>query len=418
VSANLVVKTGSGANPIDKPGLASFTAAMLDEGTASRTALQIADEVARLGASLGTSSTMDAMQVSAVSLRRNFDALVALMADVVRNPSFPTEEVERQRKSRLANLIQQRENPSQVAANTTAAVLYGASHPYGYPELGTESSNTAMNRNDLAAFWKQNFVPNNAAMIVSGQVTSAELRPALEKAFGEWQRGTPAQPALGSPATVRARLILVDRPGAPQTQLRVASIGASRATPDYEAILVMNEALGGLFSSRINLNLREQHGYTYGASSTFLFRRAPGPFLISTGVRTDVTAPAVAEIFKEVRRMRETELTAEELTLAKDSLVRGLPSQFETSSSVTASTASIYIYDLGLDYFTKLPARLSAVDAAQVKAAAEKYVVLDKLLVIAVGDRGRIAPELQKMNLGAVEVRGANGMPTAGSHHR
>jgi zinc protease len=414
VSANLVVKTGSGTNPIDKPGLANFTAAMLDEGTASRTALQIADEVARLGASLGTSSTMDAMQVSAGSLRRTFDALVTLMADVVRSPSFPAEEIERQRRSRLANLIQQRENPSQVAANTTAAALYGTSHPYGYPELGTESSNSGMSRQELEAFWKQNFVPNNAALIVSGQVTAAELRPVLEKAFGEWPRGTPAQPSLGNAATAAGRLILVDKPGAPQTQLRVASIGVARATPDYEAILVMNEALGGLFSSRINLNLREQHGYTYGAGSQFLFRRSPGPFVISTGVRTDVTAPAVSEIFKEVRRMRESALTAEELALAKDSLVRGLPSQFETSSSVTNSTANIFIHDLGLDYYTKLPARLSAVDAAQVKAAAEKYVVPDKLLVIAVGDRSRIAPALQKLNLGAVEVRGADGMPIAG----
>jgi zinc protease len=294
-----------------------------------------------------------------------------------------------------------------------AAALYGVSNPYGYPEIGTESSNSRISGDDLQAFWKQNFVPNNAALVVSGQVTAAGLRPVLEKAFGEWPRGTPVQPSSGSPATTSARLIVVDKPGAPQTQLRVASIGVARATPDYNAILVMNEALGGLFSSRINLNLREQHGYTYGASSQFFFRRMPGPFVISAGVRTDVTAPAVSEIFKEVRRMRETELTAEELALAKDSLIRSLPSQFETSSNVTASTGSIYIYDLGLDYYTELPARLSAVDAAQVKGAADKHVVPDKLRVIAVGDRGRIAPGLQKMNLGAIEVRGTDGQPIA-----
>jgi zinc protease len=411
VSASLVVKTGSGANPADKPGLANFTAAMLDEGTATRNALQIADEVAQLGASLNTSSTMDASQVSAGSLRRNFDALLALMSDVVRNPSFPAEEVERQRKSRLANLIQQRENPGQVASTAMAAALFGASHPYGFPEIGTEASNTRLSRDDMQAFWSQNFVPNNAALIVSGQVTAADLRPIVEKAFGEWKQGTPAQPALGTPATTTAKLVLVDKPGAPQTQLRVAGIGVPRATPDYEAIRVMNEALGGLFSSRINLNLREQHGYTYGASSQFVFRRTAGPFLISSGVRTDVTAPSVTEIFKEVRRMRETPLTADELALAKDSLVRSLPAQFETSSSVTASTANIYIYDLGLDYYTKLPGRMSAVTADDVKAAAEKYVVPEKLLIVAVGDRAKIAPELQKLNLGPVETRGADGMP-------
>jgi zinc protease len=411
VSASLVVKTGSGANPVDKPGLANFTAAMLDEGTATRSALQIADEVAQLGGSLSTSSTMDAMQITSGALRRNFDALLTLMSDVARNPSFPAEEIERQRKSRLASLIQQRENPGQVASNAMAAALYGTSHPYGFPEIGTEASNTAMTRDDMRAFWSQNFVPNNAALIVSGQVTAADLRPAVEKAFGEWKQGTPAQPTLGSPATTAAKLVIVDKPGAPQTQLRVAGIGVPRATPDYEAIRIMNEALGGLFSSRINLNLREQHGYTYGASSQFVFRRAAGPFLIASGVRTDVTAPSVTEIFKEVRRMREAPLTAEELALAKDSLVRSLPAQFETSSSVTGSTANIYIYDLGLDYYTKLGARLSAVTADDVKSAAEKYVVPEKLIVIAVGDRARIAGELQKLNLGAVETRGADGMP-------
>jgi zinc protease len=415
VSANLVVKTGSGANPADKPGLANFTAAMLDEGTASRSALQIADDVAQLGASLTTGSSMDAIQVTSSSLRRNFDALLTLMSDVVRHPSFPAEEVERQRKSRLANLMQQRENPGQVANNAMAAALYGTSHPYGFQELGTEASTTAMTRGDMERFWSQNFVPNNAALVVSGQVTAADVRPLVEKAFGDWQRGTPAAPSLGTPSTTAAKLVIVDKPGAPQTQLRVASIGVPRATPDYEAIRVMNEALGGLFSSRINLNLREQHGYTYGASSQFVFRRAAGPFLIASGVRTDVTAPAVTEIFKEVARMRETMLTPEELSLAKDSIVRSLPSQFETSGGVTASTTNIYVYELGLDYYTKLPARLMAITADHVKAAAEKYVVPEKMIVVAVGDRAKIGPSLTALKLGTLELRNADGMPMTGA---
>jgi zinc protease len=411
VSASLVVKTGSGANPADKPGLASFTAAMLDEGTASRNALQIADEVAQLGASLNTSSTMDASQVTAGSLRRNLPALLDLMADVVRRPSFPPEEVERQRKSRLASILQQRENPGQVANNAMSAALYGPSHPYGYPDLGTEPSTSSMTRDDMQKFWQQNFVPNNAAIVVSGQVTVNDLRPLLEKAFGDWQRGTPAQPSLGNPSTTTAKLVFVDKPGAPQTQLRVAAIGVPRATPDYVPLVVMNEALGGLFSSRINLNLREQHGYTYGASSQFVFRRSAGPFLIASGVRTDVTAPAVTEVFKEVKRMRETTLTPEELSLAKDSIVRSLPAEFETSARVTGSTANIYIYDLGRNYYTELPAKVSAVTADNVKAMAEKYVVPEKLIVIAVGDRAKVGAELQKLNLGPIELRNADGLP-------
>jgi zinc protease len=415
VSANLVVKTGSGSNPTDKPGLANFTATMIDEGTESRSALQIADDVAQLGGSLTTSSTMDSSQASASSLLRTFPNMLTLLADVVRHPNFPQAEVERQRASRLASLVQQRENANAVASTVMAAALYGPAHPYGFTELGTEPSNKAMTRDDLQKFWSQNFAPNNAALIVSGRTTAAELRPLVEKAFGDWQKGTPAQMSLGEPATTKARLVLVDKPGAPQTQLRVATIGVPRATPDYEPILVMNEALGGLFSSRINLNLREQHGYTYGASSQFVFRRSAGPFLVATGVRTDVTGPAVSEIMKELKRIRETNLSPEELTLSKDSLVRSLPADFETSSRAAATTANIYIYDLGLDYYAKLGGRLSAVTADQVKAISEKYVVPDKMIVVAVGDRAKIGGELQKLNLGAMELRTPDGMPAAGA---
>jgi zinc protease len=408
VSANLIVRTGSGMNPPDKPGLASFTAAMLDEGTSTRSALQIADEVAQLGASLTTASSADSTQIASGSLKRNFPSVLDLMADVVRRPNFPAEEIERQRASRMGSLAQQRENPGSVASAAMFAALYGPGHPYGYTELGTESSNKAMMREDLEKFWSQNFVPNNAALVVSGQIAAAELRPLIDKAFGDWQRGNPASPAPAMPATTSAKVVFVDKPGAPQTELRIASIGAPRATPDYEALRVMNEALGGLFSSRINLNLREEHGYTYGAGSQFVFRRSAGPFLVSSGVRTDVTGPAVSEIFKEIRRMRETPMTADELAMAKDSLVRSLPSEFQTSSDVTASTANIYIFDLGLDYFSKYPSRLSAVTAEQAKAVAEKYLVPEKMIVVAVGDRAKIRGELQKMNLGASEVRNAD----------
>ena len=418
VSANLVVKTGSGANPGDKPGLANFTAVMLDEGAGARSALQIADEVARLGGSLTTGSTMDASQASASSLRRTFPQMLDLLADVARRPTFPQEELERQRVSRLASLVQQRDNADAVATAVMSAALYGPAHPYGYTELGTEPSNKAITREDLQKFWAQNFVPNNAALVVSGHIKAGELRPLVEKAFSDWQKGTPAENAVGTPATTGARLVVVDKPGAPQTQVRVASIGVARTTPDYEALRIMDEALGGLFSSRINLNLREQHGYTYGASSEFVFRRSAGPFLVASGVRTDVTAPAVSEILKELNRIRDSDLSADELTLAKDSLVRSLPSQFETSGRVTASTTNIYVYDLGLDYLSKLPGRLTIVDAGAVKAAAQKYIVPEKMIVVLVGDRARIAPALQKLNLGAMELRNPDGTPAAASRAR
>jgi zinc protease len=411
VSERLVVKTGSGANPADKPGLANFTAAMLDEGTTSRSAPQIADQIAQLGGSLTASSSMDASEVSAGSLKRTFPEMLALVGDVVRRSNFPQEEVERQRASRIASLVQQQENPNRVASAVMYSVLYGPAHPYGYTELGTESSNKTMTRDDLQRFWSQNFVPNNAALIVSGQVTVDELKPIVEKVFGDWTKGAPSQATPGEPTTAKAKLVLVDKPGAPQTQLRVASIGAPRKTQDYEPLVVMNEILGGLFSSRINLNLREEHGYTYGASSQFVFRRAPGPFVVGTGVRTNVTAPAVSEIMKELKRMHDSDVSPEELTLSKDSLVRSLPADFETSGTMNATTANTYIYDLGFDYYAKLAPRLSAVTIEQVRSAAQKYVVPEKLVVVAVGDKAKIGPALQSLHLGATETWKSDATP-------
>jgi zinc protease len=413
VSATLVVKTGSGANPIDKPGLANFTAAMLTEGTTSRSALQIANEVAQLGGSLTTGSTMDGSQASANSLTRTFPQMLRIVADVVRHPTFPQDEVERQRASRLAQLVQQHENANAIASAVTAAALYGASNPYGYTELGTVASNRAMGSDDMRAFWSANFVPNNAALVVSGRISESELRPLVEQTFGDWARGTPLAAPPHEPQTTRAKVVLVDRPGAPQTQLRAVAMGAPRATADYEAMRVMNETLGGLFSSRINLNLREEHGYTYGANSQFVFRRQPGYFVAASGVRTDVTAPALSELAKELTRMRESGVTADELTLSKDAIVRSLPADFETSGRVTGTTSNLFLYDLPLGYYTGAQARFSAVTPAQVAAAARKYLVPEKIFFVAVGDAAKVRADVEKLNIGPVETWTADATPAS-----
>ena len=409
-SANLVVRSGSELNPIDRPGLANFTAAMLTDGTTTRSALQIADETARLGASLSASSTMDASQVTLRSLKNNFAPALALMADLVLHPSFPQEEIERQRKSRLGSLAQQRDSPGTVANTVMAAALFGNRHPYGFTELGTEKSIQTMARDELTAFWKQNYVPNNAALVVAGSITGAELKPLVGGAFGAWQPGTPAKPASAIPATTSARLIIVDKPGAPQSQVRVATVGAPRSTPEYPQMQVLNEIVGGLFSSRINMNLREEHGYTYGAFSRFVYRRAAGPFYVSTGVRTDVTAPSVSEIMKEVKRMNDAPITTEELTLARDSIVRSLPAQFETSGSAASVLSNLYVYALGLDYYARFPGSVTSVGRESVQGVARKYLAPDRMIVVVVGDRAKIEAELAKLNLGKMEFRDADGI--------
>jgi zinc protease len=409
VSANLVVRGGSDSNPADKPGLANFAAAMLDEGTATRNALAIADQLAQLGASLGTGSSMDSMTVSARSLAKNFPATLNLLADVSLRPSFPADEIERQRAQRVGQLVQQRDNPATLVSTIAMQAVYGTSHPYGFSEIGTEASVKAISRADMQAFWKDRFVPNNAALVVAGDITMAELRALAEKEFGTWERGTPTRPQLGVPTTTGARVIIVDKPGSPQTQLRVATVGAERSSPDFRPLQVMNTVLGGSFSSRINMNLREDHGYTYGAQSQFTFRRAPGPFQVAAGIRTDVTAPAVSEVIKEVIRMAQNPMTADELQRAKDSMAYSLPGAFESSANAVNNFSNVFTYDLGLDYYSKYAAQVNAVTIDQTSAVAKKYLVSDKMVVIAVGDRAKIEMPLRELGLGAVEIWDADG---------
>jgi zinc protease len=354
---------------------------------------------------------MDATTISARSLTKNFPAILDLAADVVLRPSFPAEEIERQRAQRLGQLVQQRDNPALVAAQVQAAALYGARHPYGYSEIGTEASVKAMSAADMQAFWKQNFVPNNAALIVAGDISMSDLRALAEKAFGGWQRGTPAQPSLGAPATTPARIVIVDKPGSPQTQLRVVSIGAPRSSPDFRPLQVMNMALGGLFSSRINMNLRERNGYSYGTYSNFTFRKSAGPFAVAGGIRTDATAPAVTEIFKEISGITGAVIPPDELQKAKDSLANSLPGAFETSANAVGNFSNVFVYDLGLDYYSRYAQQVNAVTSDQAQDVAKRYLVPARMVVIAVGDRKAIEADLQKLNLGAIEIRDAEGRP-------
>jgi len=409
VTAGLVLRAGSGANPIDRPGLAGMTARMLQQGTATRSATQIADRAADLGATLSSRASTDSSMIATQSLSRSFPDALELLADVALHPSFPQTEIERVRSERLAALVQEKDDPFSVAFRVAAAALYGAHHTYGYLESGTAESVKAISRDDLLHFWQQNYSPNDAALIVSGNVKLASLKPLLEKAFGEWSAGKASASAVGTAEGTDARLILVDRPGAPQSTLVCFSAGVARSTPDYAAIEVMNTELGGLFSSRINMNLREQHGYTYGAGSFFSYHRAAGLFGSYAGVRTDVTAPATSELFKELRRMRDAPMNADEISLAKDSNTRSLPGRFERGTDAAASFAELFTYDLPLDYYSKLPETFNAVTADQAQAAAQKYIIPEKMIVLAVGDRGKIEEEMKKLNLGKVEIRDTEG---------
>jgi zinc protease len=409
VAADLVFNTGSGANPPDKAGLASFTANMLQQGTAKRNAIQIADEAALLGTTLSTSASMDDSSVGASSLTKNFSGVLDMIADVVLHPTFPPDEVDRRRASRVAAFADERSDPETIVSRTSVSALFGPHSPYGYDNEGTEASVKALTRDDMMNFWKTYYVPNNAALVVAGSIPASELKALIEAKLGAWKSGAIQLPPRSAAETTKAKVIIVDRPGAQQTMVRLVQHGVSRSTPDYPALEVMNSELGGIFSSRINMNLREEHGYTYGASSFFIFRRSMGYFVAGGAMRTDATAPAVTEIRKEIGRMIDTPMKPDELSLAKDSQSRSLPGMFETSGGEAGALAEIYMYNLPKDYFSNLPGQLSAVTAEQAQAVAKNHLHPDEMILICVGDRAKIEPELTKLDLGEIEIRDADG---------
>lgn len=411
VSANLVVLSGSDRNPPHLPGLASFTAEMLDEGTKSRSALTIAGDADQLGALLSTGSTMDLSVVAFRSLKKNTDAAFGLAADVLLEPTFPDSEVERLRHDRLTQILQQRDNPNTLAAKCFSSTLYGWNHPYGYTELGTETSNKAITRGDLVGFWQNGYLPAAAALVVAGDLTEDELLTLVERHLGTWSGAGDA----AAPPPVESRptrqIVIVDKPASPQTVLRIGQIGVARANPDYVPLTVMNAALGGLFSSRINLNLREKHGYTYGASSTFVYRRGPGPFLIGTSVRTDATAEAVQEILFETERMRTSDVTPGELTVAKDSISRSLPGLFETTPQTASTIGQLFVHNLPTNYYRSLPSEIDTVSAGDLRRVAEKYLQPEQMIIVAVGDKSKIREPLERLEFGPVQCLDVDGNP-------
>ncbi len=402
VSANLVVLCGSDRNPLDLPGLASFTAEMLDEGTKKRSALQIACDADQLGASISTGSTMDMSVVAFRSLKRNVDAVFELATDVLLNPEFPESEIGRLRNDRLTQLLQQKDSPNTLAAKCFSSELYGPDHPYGHIELGTEAANKAITREDLTRFWNYGYSPALSALIVTGDVIEDELRDLAGRHLGSWCGSGAVAPPPATKSNPNCRILIVDKPASPQTALRIGHVGVARAHPDYVPLNVMNAALGGMFSSRINLNLREKHGYTYGASSAFVYRRSAGPFLVGTSVRTDVTGDAVREILFEIEQMRGNDVTPGELATAKDSIARSMPGLFETSPQAASTLGHLFVHNLPDDYYRGLPDEIDRVTTGDVRRVAAEHMHPGQMIVVAVGDRSKIRRPLEELRIGPV----------------
>ena len=413
VASTLVLRSGSAQDPQDLPGLSGFTSSMLDEGTQKRDALAIANELHSLGATLNTGSSVDGSTIGCRSLKQTAGATMSILSDVALHPAFPTKDVERVRDERVTVLLQQRDSPNQTASRIMWNCLYGPTHPYGHISLGTADALKKISRDDMMHFYQAYYTPQNAALVLVGDLNEAEARKLASDALGTWTGPPTETPRPPQGNMIASRVVIVDKAGMPQTALRVVQLGLMRSDPDFEKLDLANTILGGLFSSRINLNLREEHGYTYGAFSALSENRGQGPFLIGTSVRTDVTGASIGEIFKEVRSMVEKPVTDDELKMAKESTIRTLPAQFQTTGGTAGTIATLYLYDLPPDYYQTLPGRIALITGSDVQAVSKRYFVPDRMLVIAVGDRSKIEPQIMKLNLGAVAYRDLDGKEVA-----
>jgi predicted Zn-dependent peptidase len=378
---------------------------MLDEGAGTRTALELADALEFLGASLTTSSSFDASAVRLNVPTARLPEALSIMADVALRPTFPAADLDRLRRERLTALLQARDDPQQIAPVAFQRIVFGPRHRYGAGAGGTEATLKVFTPSDLRAFHAAYYQPRNAAIVVVGDITADKAVAQLTQPFGSWKTTAPAArtPVPSAPQLTRGQLYIVDKPGAAQSQIRIGWVGVARDTPDYFTLQVLNTILGGSFSSRLNQNLREEHQYTYGATSRFDMRLAPGPFAAGAAVQTDKTADAVREFFNELNVIQKP-VPADELDRAKNYLALGFPADFETAAALSQRLEETITYRLPDDYFVRYIERVQAVDAAAVQKAAVTYIQPSKFAVVVVGDRAVIEPGLRALNLGPVQV--------------
>ncbi|MFL5386753.1 MAG: M16 family metallopeptidase [Longimicrobiaceae bacterium] len=407
VSAALVVRgAGTTQDPSALPGLASFTASMLDEGAAGKNALQIADALDLLGASLSTGANWDAATANLYVLKKNFPAALGILADVVMRPDFNPSDLQRVRDERITNLTRARDEPTAIAGNAFQSLVYGARHPYG--RFATVEATRTLDRDRVAAFHRAAYRPENATLILVGDVDPAALQPAVERAFGAW-RATGAAPApegsLDAPQIGTTTIFLVDKPGAAQSEIRIGHPGVARSTPDYFALQVLNTLLGGAFTSRLNMNLRETHGWTYGARSGFSMRQGAGPFTAQAGVVTAATDSSLVEFFKELNRIRTEPIPAEELEKAKRYVALGFPQSLETTQDVAGNLSNLVTYGIDPSWLGSYVRGVMGVSADDVRRVADRYVRPGNAVVVVVGDRSKIEAGIRALNLGTVEVK-------------
>lgn len=396
------IEAGSGADPGNQEGLAAITADMVDEGTGSMSAIDVSDAISRIGADYDADVGADVVTFGLTTIGRFADRGATLLADLITRPSLRENDFTRVRQLRLDRLRQMKDVAPAVAERAFLRLIYGA-HPYGHLSIGNDAALRSVSIADVAAFHGGRFVPAQSTMVIAGDMTHEAMRALAEASFGGWTNN-PAPVAWGRaseiepPAESGTRLAIVPREGAAQSELRIGHLAVRRNTPDYSALLVMNSVLGGQFVSRVNLKLREEKGYTYGARTGFDWRRGRAPFAVHTSVHTAATADAVKDAHAEIAGLRGARpVTEKELSLAKASLTRGYPRNFETAGNVARAVAQLALYGLPDTYFQEFMPKVNAVSADDVTRVAATHLDPARLTTLVVGDHSAIAESLSRL---------------------
>lgn len=401
----LLLSHGSSADPKHREGLAALTADLLDDGAGNRSGFEIHEALGRIGGTLGTDVTSDATVLSITALSRFESEAISLLIDIATCPRFESKEIERVRELRQHRLAQMNQVPSIVADRTYLEAIFG-DHPYGHFSIGTETSISSITNDEVRAFHSTYFGPRQWTVIGVG-ASSTRFRELAEEKFGAISFGTALKEPLEisepvDPVVSKKRLIVVPRPGSAQSEIRLGHLGASRNIPDFHALLVLNMTLGGQFVSRLNLNLREDKGYTYGVGTTFDCRRGRGPFVLHAAVQSAATADALRESINEISAIREKRPVSEsELTAAKAALTNGFSRNFETQSQLARAAMRLSLFQLPDDYFTEFCSRVAAVDVGTVMHAASMYLQPEKFVAVIVGSPDEFESDLEGLGFGA-----------------
>jgi predicted Zn-dependent peptidase len=414
VALNLVADAGAARDPAARPGLASFTAAMLTEGTKTRSATRLSDEVGFLGASIGASAGADSASIGGATLGKHLPKFLELFADVAMNPAFPKGDFERVQDERLVALLQQRDQPHAIASRAFAPVFWGA-HPYGHYLLGTEESVKATRPKDLAAFHERHWRPGNAELVVVGDVSEAELRPLLQRTLGTWKPGRPVRALPPAPAAAPKRTVLLEKANAPQAYLLLGMPGLQRSSEEYVAASVAFQVLGGGMSSRLFRNLREDKGYTYGIYARGDARRLAGASFVVGSVKAEVTGAAVKELLSEIGRLRQEPVGEAELEDAKNALVLGLPADFATAGGIAHRLADLAVHGLPDDYWNSYADLVRKVTADDVRRFAAARLDPARLTIVMVASPEAVKAQLAGLPVGPIEVRPAPASAAAGA---